>query len=78
MLVNGVWVWNELLIALVFLQTDELRTLVVGISVSLQKRFTLDVPALMAGLAIVTIPMILLYFLGQRALVRGLVTGFQK
>lgn len=78
MLVNGVWVWNELLIALVFLQTDELRTLVVGISVSLQKRFTLDVPALMAGLAIVTIPMILLYFVGQRALVRGLVTGFQK
>ena len=78
MLVNGVWVWNELLIALVFLQTDELRTLVVGISVSLQKRFTLDVPALMAGLAIVTIPMILLYFFGQRALVRGLVTGFQK
>jgi len=78
MLVNGVWVWNELLIALVFLQTDELRTLVVGISVSLQKRFTLDVPALMAGLAIVTIPMILLYILGQRALVRGLVTGYDK
>lgn len=78
MLVNVVWVWNELLIALVFLQSDELRTLVVGISVSLQKRFTLDVPALMAGLAIATIPMILLYFLGQRALVRGLVTGFQK
>ena len=78
MLVNVVWVWNELLIALVFLQSDELRTLVVGISVSLQKRFTLDVPALMAGLAIATIPMILLYLLGQRALVRGLVTGFQK
>ena len=78
MIVNAVWVWNELLIALVFLQTEELRTLIVGISTSLQKRFTLDVPALMAGLAIATIPMIVLYILGQRALVRGLVAGFEK
>jgi len=78
MIVNAVWVWNELLIALVFLQTEELRTLIVGISASLQKRFTLDVPALMAGLAIATIPMIILYAVGQRALVRGLVTGFEK
>ncbi len=78
MLVNAVWVWNELLIALVFLQNEELRTLIVGIAASLQKRFTLDVPALMAGLAITTIPMILLYVYGQRALVRGLVAGFEK
>jgi ABC-type glycerol-3-phosphate transport system permease component len=77
-IVNAVWVWNELLIALVFLQTEELRTLIVGISTSLQKRFTLDVPALMAGLAIATLPMIVLYIFGQRALVRGLVAGFEK
>ncbi len=78
MLVNAVWVWNELLIALVFLQNEELRTLIVGIAASLQKRFTLDVPALMAGLAVTTIPMILLYIYGPRALVRGLVAGFEK
>ncbi|NLF64564.1 MAG: carbohydrate ABC transporter permease [Chloroflexi bacterium] len=78
MLVNVVWVWNELLIALVFLQRDELRTLVVGIATSLQKRFTLDVPALMAGLAVATIPMIILYAVGQRTLVRGLTAGFEK
>jgi raffinose/stachyose/melibiose transport system permease protein len=77
-IVNAVWVWNELLIALVFLQTEELRTLIVGIAASLQKRFSLDVPSLMAGLAVTTIPMILLYVFGQRALVRGLVSGFEK
>lgn len=77
-LVNAVWVWNELLISLVFLQKEELRTLIVGISTSLQKRFTLDVPALMAGLAIATIPMIILYIVGQHSLVRGLVAGFEK
>jgi ABC-type glycerol-3-phosphate transport system permease component len=76
--VNAVWVWNELLIALVFLQTEQLRTLIVGITTSLQKRFTLDVPSLMAGLAVATIPMIILYIIGQNALVRGLVAGHEK
>lgn len=78
MIVNAVWVWNELLIALVFLQTEEQRTLIVGIAASLQKRFNLDIPSLMAGLAVTTIPMIILYVIGQNALVRGLVAGFEK
>jgi ABC-type glycerol-3-phosphate transport system permease component len=78
MIVNAVWVWNELLIALVFLQNEELRTLIVGITTSLQKRFTLDVPSLMAGLTVATIPMILLYIIGQNALVRGLTAGYEK
>jgi len=78
MIVNAVWVWNELLIALVFLQTEELRTLIVGITTSLQKRFTLDVPSLMAGLTLATVPMIILYIVGQNALVRGLVAGYDK
>ena len=77
-IVNAVWVWNELLIALVFLQTEEQRTLIVGIAASLQKRFNLDIPSLMAGLAVATIPMIILYVVGQNALVRGLVAGFEK
>jgi ABC-type glycerol-3-phosphate transport system permease component len=77
-IVNAVWVWNELLIALVFLQTEELRTLIVGITTSLQKRFTLDVPSLMAGLTVATIPMIILYIVGQSALVRGLTAGYEK
>jgi len=77
-IVNAVWVWNELLIALVFLQTEELRTLIVGITTTLQKRFTLDVPSLMAGLTVATIPMIILYIIGQNALVRGLVAGYEK
>ena len=30
--VNALWVWNELLIALVFLPDDELKTLMVGVT----------------------------------------------
>src|SRR5919204_4900551 len=49
--VNLLWVWNELLIALVFLQDDSKKTLMVGIT-SFQSRYNLDVPAIMAGLTL--------------------------
>ncbi len=75
--VNAVWVWNELLIALVFLQKESLRTVIVGITV-FKQRFTLNVPVIMAGLTLVTIPMILFYIFGQRYLVHGLLSGAIK
>jgi ABC-type glycerol-3-phosphate transport system permease component len=75
--VNAVWVWNELLIALVFLQKESLRTVIVGITV-FKQRFTLNVPVIMAGLTLVTIPMIFFYVFGQRYLVQGLLSGAIK
>lgn len=76
-LVNFVFAWNELLIALVFLQSEASRTLVVGLTV-FRSRFSLDVPVLMAGLTIATFPVLLVYLFGQRYLVRGLLAGSTK
>ncbi|OGO28736.1 MAG: hypothetical protein A2W33_01100 [Chloroflexi bacterium RBG_16_52_11] len=75
--VNSLWVWNELLIALVFMQKDELKTLMVGIS-SLQSRNYVDIPATMAGLLIATIPIVIVYIFGQRYFIRGLTSGAVK
>jgi raffinose/stachyose/melibiose transport system permease protein len=75
--INAVFAWNELLIALVFLQDEELRTLMVGVSL-FRSRLTLDVPALMAGLTIATIPIVVLYLAGQRYLIEGLLSGAVK
>jgi ABC-type glycerol-3-phosphate transport system permease component len=75
--VNLLWVWNELLIALVFLQDDSKRTLMVGIT-SFQSRYNLDVPAIMAGLTLATLPVVAVYVFGQRFFVRGLVSGAVK
>jgi ABC-type glycerol-3-phosphate transport system permease component len=63
--------------ALVFLQDEELRTLMIGVSL-FRSRLTLDVPALMAGLTIATIPIVLLYLAGQRYLIEGLLSGAVK
>jgi ABC-type glycerol-3-phosphate transport system permease component len=75
--VNALWVWNELLIALVFLQKDELKTVMVGVA-AMRGRYYLDIPATMAGLLIATVPIILLYLFGQRYFIRGLVSGAVK
>ena len=75
--VNLLWVWNELLIALVFLQDDSKKTLMVGIT-SFQSRYSLDVPAIMSGLTLATLPVVVLYVFGQRFFVRGLVSGAVK
>ena len=75
--VNALWVWNELLIALVFLQKDELKTLMVGIA-ALRSRNYVDIPATMAGLLIATIPIVTLYMFGQKYFIRGLVSGAVK
>jgi ABC-type glycerol-3-phosphate transport system permease component len=75
--VNLLWVWNELLIALVFLQDDTKKTLMVGIT-GFQSRYNLDVPAIMSGLTLATLPVVTLYVFSQRFFVRGLVSGALK
>jgi len=75
--VNAMWVWNELLIALIFLQRDELKTLMVGIASMLSRNYV-DIPATMAGLLVATIPIVILYIFGQRYFIRGLTSGAVK
>ena len=75
--VNAVWVWNELLIALVFLQDNNARTLTAGLTF-FQGRFTANDPLVMTGALIASIPMLLLFLVGQRFFVRGLSAGFGK
>ncbi len=75
--VNALFVWNELLIALVFLQSESAKTLMPGLT-TFKGHFTLNEPLIMAGTLIATIPMILLYLFGQRLFVEGLVAGAVK
>jgi ABC-type glycerol-3-phosphate transport system permease component len=75
--VNLLWVWNELLLALVFLQSDSKKTLMVGIT-GFQSRFSLDIPTVMAGMSIATLPLVLAYLFGQRFFIQGLTAGGVK
>ena len=76
-IVNAMWIWNELLIVFVFTQDEAKRTLILGLT-SLQGLYNLDVPLLMAGAAITSAPMILLFVLSQKWFIRGLIAGGEK
>jgi len=74
---NFLWAWNEFLYALLLLQSDSVRTLTVGLT-TLQGRYSTDYPVLLAGLTISALPVIGIYLVFQRYLVRGISVGAMK
>lgn len=75
--VNALYVWNDLLIALVLLPRDELRTLMVGVTV-FGSRYNSDVPVAMTGMLLASLPMLIVYIVAQRFFIRGLASGGLK
>ena len=76
-LVNAIYAWNELLIAMVFLQQQNSRTLMSGL-VLFQGRFSTNIPLVMAGALISIIPPLLMYIFGQRFFIKGMLSGIGK
>jgi len=75
--INLLYVWNSLLIVLIFLQGDDRRTLSAGISI-FQGRFFRDTPLVMAASLLVVLPMFLVYLFAQRSFRKGLMAGAIK
>ena len=75
--VNALYVWNDLIIAIIFLQDDSKRTLMAGISV-FQGRYEALIPLTMAGMVIASAPMLILYILFQKYFIQGLMAGAIK
>jgi len=75
--VNALYVWNDLIIAIIFLQDDSKRTLMAGISV-FQGRYEALIPLTMAGMVIASAPMLILYILIQKYFIQGLMAGAIK
>jgi ABC-type glycerol-3-phosphate transport system permease component len=68
---QAVFIWNEFVLALLMLTRPALKTLPVGI-LQLQGEYTSDWPAVMAGLAIATLPILLIFVFAQKYFVRSL------
>ena len=69
--------WNDLLIPLIFLQSDEQMTVTVGMA-TIVGRLSTNYPLLLAGLFTASIPPMLAYILLQRYIRQGLVIGALK
>lgn len=72
-----VGLWNDLLIALVFTQSDAKRTMTVDVS-NLIGRFLTNYPEVFAGLLLSSIPTIIFFLAFQRYLTKGLTLGITK
>jgi raffinose/stachyose/melibiose transport system permease protein len=69
--------WNEYLFAMVFTSGSGVQTLPVGLT-SLMSKHGTDYPVVFAGMVIAAIPVVLLFFIGQRYFVKGLADGIGK
>jgi raffinose/stachyose/melibiose transport system permease protein len=76
-LLNILFTWNEYLFAMIFTSGGALQTLPVGLTNLMSKHGT-DYPVVFAGMVIAAIPVIVLFFAGQRYFIRGLADGIGK
>ncbi len=65
--------WNDLFKPLVFTTRPELQTVQLALA-GFQEQFTNDWTLMMAAVVIATIPVVMLFLLGQRQLIRGIAT----
>ncbi|HEY3396169.1 MAG TPA: ABC transporter permease subunit [Armatimonadota bacterium] len=71
------WVWNELPLAMVFLTQKANMTLTVGL-LTFRGEHSTDWAIVMAGVVMAMVPVLVLYFLFQRHVVKGLTAGTIK
>jgi multiple sugar transport system permease protein len=69
--------WNDLFKPLVFTTRPELRTVQLALA-EFQEQFTNNWPLMMAAVAIATIPVMVLFLIGQRQFIQGIATTGMK
>jgi raffinose/stachyose/melibiose transport system permease protein len=74
---NGLSVWNGFLFALILTQSPEKRVMPLALW-AFQGEYTVNIPAVLAAVVLSTVPILILYIVGRRQLLRGLTAGFGK
>jgi len=74
---QAAWIWNELPFALVFIKTSAHQTLPVGL-LSFQGEHIAEWGTILAGVCVAVIPLMVLYLVFQRHIIRGLTAGAVK
>ena len=69
--------WNEFLLANIYIQNDDLKTIPAGL-LAFSTKYVTDYQLLFAALTVVTIPMIAIYVAFNKQVVAGLTEGSLK
>lgn len=76
-ILNALFCWNDVLIALLMMPSADHRTLMVGVT-SLRGQYSDDIPTFAAGVLIAALPVLLLYLFFQRQIAAGVTAGSTK
>ena len=72
------WTWNEFLLALVMIQSDDLRTAPLGLALFAGANRTQDPTLTAAAAVLVALPIVVVYVFLQRSFIRGMFAGSVK
>jgi multiple sugar transport system permease protein len=70
--------WNSFLFPLIFVDSDRLRTLPVGLALLSQTEHSVDWGFLMAGSTVASLPVLAVFVAFQRQILSGLLAGAEK
>lgn len=70
--------WNSFLFPLIFVDSDHLRTLPVGLALMSQTEHSVDWGFLMAGSTVASLPVLVVFVAFQRQILSGLLAGAEK
>ena len=73
-----IWSWNEFLLALLLIQSENLRTIPLGLMFLKGGRYTLNYSQIAAGITVVSLPLIIVYLIFQRTFIEGITAGAVK
>jgi len=76
-ILDYVWLWNELVLGLIFLQTTDTKTMTVTVA-NIGSRFFINQPLLLTGLFVSILPMLFIYIFAARFLMKGVTVGAVK
>lgn len=76
-ILNALFCWNDILIALLIMQSPANRTVMVGVS-ALRGQYPDNVPTYLAGVLLVVLPLLVVYFIFQRQITAGVTAGATK
>ncbi len=74
---NGIMLWNEFVFAYVLTSSPGTRTLPLAVW-DFQGQYAADIPAILAVVTLSTLPLIVVYAIGQERIVNGMMAGSLK
>ncbi|MGZ0152952.1 carbohydrate ABC transporter permease [Kribbella sp. WER1] len=76
-ILNALFCWNDVLISLLVMQSEQHRTLMVGVT-ALRGQYSDDIPLFAGGVLVAALPVIAIYLFFQRQITDGVTAGSTK